>query len=248
MAPFGKLIKHWRSLRGVSQLDLAMQLSMSPRHVSFLETGRSRPTAPTVHRLAEGLEVPLAQRNALFRAAGLPDGYPERDLEDPALGPFNQVIEQLLTRHDPYPGYVLDRHYRVVQANRAARLLFPVDVANPLELLMNPQTGRALLENWEEVAWSMLRRLRRDSAADPELGEMTLAAERWLANVPPPPPSSELVACMRIRIGDQVLRTIGTIARFDAALDPTADALRIELLFPADPETAAFFERLAATA
>lgn len=245
MTPFGTLLKHWRGVRRISQLDLALSLGMSPRHVSFLETGRSRPTEPTVARLCDGLDVPVSQRNALYRAAGLAPAYIERPMDDPALAPFRSIIRQLLERHEPYPAIVLDRMYKVVQTNRAASRLFPLDRENALEVFLHPSTGPAMVENWAEVAWAALHRLRREAAVDEALLPLLEQVEGWLADVPQPDEPSGLVACARVRMGDRLLSTITTVARFDAAQDPLVDTLRIELMFPADDETAAFFHALA---
>lgn len=247
MALFGQHLKHWRGVRRLSQLDLAQRVGMSPRHVSFLETGRSRPTSPTIRRLADGLDVPLRHRNALYVAAGLAGPYADRSLDDPVLAPFRRVIEMMLERHEPYPALVMDRAFDVVEANRAARRLFDLDQGSPIELLLDPVRGGELVENWDELAWMLLRRLRREMVHEPRLEPLARRAEQALAGRRPPAPGVDIVACPRLRIGGGVVRTISTIARFDSALDPAAEGLHIELMFPADDHADTFFRTLAET-
>jgi transcriptional regulator with XRE-family HTH domain len=250
-SPLGRLLKHWRGVRRLSQLDLATQINMSPRHLSFLETGRSRPTAPTIQRLAQGLEVPLEQRNALYAAAGLPGPHRMRPLNDPEMAPFRRVIQQMLERHEPYPGLVLDGNYRVVDANAGARrFLGPVlqDLGpdGPVlhELMLQPGLGPELIENWDEVLWAMLSRMRRELHEAPHLAPLAQRVELALQGKEPPPPGSEIVACPRFRMGDQIVRTLTTVCRFDSALEAAADTLRIELIFPQDDAAERFFHAL----
>lgn len=246
MAPFGNLLKHWRGVRRLSQLDLAQELGMSPRHVSFLETGRSRPTSSTVTRLAEGLDIPLHHRNALFAAAGLPGPYACRPLDAPELKPFRTILQRMLDRHEPYPAFVLDRHYGIVDANQAARRLFPDLSGSPVEAVLDPHIGRSLVANWEQVAWGLLHRIRREVPMEPGLAPLAKKAEDALQGTSMPPPGgSELAACPVLKVGDRRIRTVSAIARFDSALDPTAHALRVELMFPEDDEADAFFHQLA---
>lgn len=251
---FGRLLKHWRGVRRLSQLELATQIHMSPRHLSFLETGRSRPTAPTVQRLAQGLEVPLEQRNALYTAAGLPGPHRMRPLNDPEMAPFRRVIQQMLERHEPYPGLVLDGHYRVVDANQGAhRFLGPVlqnigpDGPVIFEQMLQPGLGPAMVENWDEVLWAMLSRMRRELHEAPHLAPLAQRVEQALLGKDPPAMGQEIVACPRFRVGDQVVRTLTTVCRFDSALEAAADSLRIELIFPQDEAAQRFFHALSET-
>ena len=121
--PVGAMLREWRQRRRLSQFDLALEAGVSARHVSFVETGRSRPSAEMVLHLAEQLEVPLRDRNQLLLAAGYAPAYAQRELDAPELGPVRDAIEQVLRGHEPYPALVVDRHWGLVSANRALAAL-----------------------------------------------------------------------------------------------------------------------------
>ncbi|MEL6344182.1 MAG: helix-turn-helix domain-containing protein [Myxococcota bacterium] len=245
MTTFGQLLKHWRRKRQISQLQLAIEIGMSPRHVSFLETGRSRPRPQTIARLVAGLSIPPSHHNELYRAAGLSPVFTPERLEAPALQPFREVIRQLLERHSPYPGFVLDHRYQLVDANPTGRKMFPIPGPSIIEVLSDRRRGRAFVENWEEVAWHTLTRLRQEALVEPELLAMCEQLERNLEGTQPPEQPTDLISCPRLRLNGTVLETISTVVRFDTANDPTLAAIRIELLFPRNAETAAFFEAFA---
>ena len=119
----GALLRSWRTRRNLSQLDLALEANVSARHVSFVETGRSRPSAEMVVHLAEQLQVPLRDRNQLLLAAGYAPVYGQRDLDEPAMGPVREVVERVLAAHEPFPALVVDRHWGMVLANAPVRFL-----------------------------------------------------------------------------------------------------------------------------
>jgi len=127
-SPFGARLRRWRRHRGISQLTLAGQVGSTPRHISFLETGRSRPSRQMVLRLGEVLAVSLRERNQLLAAAGLPDAYPQAPVTGPQLAPYRAAIDSLLHAHQPYPGMVLDSHWNVLITNRACADLFGGDL------------------------------------------------------------------------------------------------------------------------
>lgn len=253
LSPFGTLLRRWRRHRGASQMRLAHDAGTSARHVSFIETGRSRPREALVLRLADALDVPLRERNDLLRAAGLSPLYPERALSDNELRPFRRIIEQLLTQQEPFPAIVIDRYWNVVDSNRAGKLILGFgpggDTPNAVELVLAPGGWREILENFPEVAWGLVGRLRREASeagSDPEMERLVRRAESLLEHVPrPAADASDAMVCPRVRVGDQVLSTISTIARFGTARDVTIDELRAELIFPADEATAEFFQRAA---
>ena len=126
--PFGKALRLWRRLRGVSQLDLAGAAATTTRHLSYLETGRSRPSREMVERLAEALAIPLRERNRLLEQAGLPPAYPEGGLAADDLAAFRNVLDRLLATHEPYPAFVVDRHWNLVAANAAAQRVSPISL------------------------------------------------------------------------------------------------------------------------
>src|SRR6266508_1845465 len=125
LSPFGQQLRQWRRRSGVSQLNLALQAGTSPRHVSFIETGRSRPGRDLVLRLAAALDVPIRERNALLTTAGLPPSFPARDLTDQAMRPVKLVLDRVLRGHEPYPAWVVGRGMQFLASNRGAEALFP---------------------------------------------------------------------------------------------------------------------------
>ncbi len=242
--PFGQALRRWRKARGGSQLDLSLHARTSPRHVSFLETGRSRPGEEMVQRLGESLDLPLRDRNDLLRSAGFAPVYPEHTLTDAAMAPYLRIVDRMLAQHSPFPAFVVDRWWGVVQTNDSARLLMGGLTESRLDfvdLLDGPL--RDMLDNWADVAWHSVYRLRRETAAagsDARLESLLRRLEALVDHCRPPTidPASPLVSPI-VRFGDQRLRFVGTIARFGSAVDVTLSELRVELLYPADDATEA---------
>lgn len=249
-SPFGAELRYWRERRGLSQLRLAVTTGMSPRYVSFVETGRSRPGRAVIERLSEALDVPLRDRNRLLVAAGIAPSYPQGSLDEAALSPFRLVVDSMLTKHEPYPAFAFDHDYRLVVANRAAHRLLPgLDGGNWIDISFAPGSPiRAATENFAEVAWASLDLMRREANSSPNaLRDVVSRLERHLVGVarPAEPARDERVICPRFRFGDRVVTTITTIARFGSARDVTLDELRVELVFPADEDSRLFFEQAA---
>jgi transcriptional regulator with XRE-family HTH domain len=231
----------------LSQLALAALTGTTARHVSFLETGRSRPNRHMVLRLAEALEVNPRATNELLHSAGLPAAYPHAELTSSDLAPYRAAITRLLTAHEPYPALVLDRRYNVLLANEACAALFGPGVTGSnfvTDALANPATAQTIL-NWPEVAWAGLDRLRENANRTPfDAGLQTLIgrAETALAGVPRPHSAEAgLIVCPWFRIGGSIVRTIALTARFDHAADVTLDELRAELIYPLDEGADRFF-------
>src|SRR3954447_26171609 len=122
-APLGTLLRDWRRRRRMSQLDIALEAGVSARHLSFVETGRSRPSRAMVLHLAEQLDVPLRDRNQLLLAAGYAPAYGQRDLDAPEMAPVREALDRVLTGYEPFPAIAVDRHWGLVAANRAIGLL-----------------------------------------------------------------------------------------------------------------------------
>ena len=246
---FGRHMKQWRRQRGLSQLDLAIRADLSQRHISFIETGRSRPGEDVVHRVSEALEVPIRDRNILLEAAGLAPRYPEVPLSDGAAAPCFNAIRKMLESHEPYPAYVINRWWELIDANAAGRRIFPDTGDGPINLVdafLGPGPLREMTDNFSAVAWVFLRRIRRevaDSGPDERLQELLERAEAYMKDVPvePETPGDELVICAHLRFGDQVIKTVSMVARFGTAREVTLDELRVELVFPRDEEAEAFF-------
>jgi transcriptional regulator with XRE-family HTH domain len=252
----GPLLRDWRMRRRMSQLDLALAAGVSARHVSFVETGRSRPSAEMVVQLAEHLDVPLRDRNALLLAAGYAPAYAQRDLDEPEMGPVRDAIERVLRGHEPYPAIVVDRHWGLVAQNRAVPLLIagvaghllepPVNV---LRLSLHPEGMAPRIVNLGEWRAHLLDRLGRQAvvSGDPALFALHEELADYPGAVPgahPPDLEAGAIAVpLRLRAGDDELAFISTATTFGTATDVTVSELAIESFFPADERTARVLER-----
>lgn len=249
----GELLRSWRRRRSLSQLELALEADVSSRHVSFLETGRARPSRDMVIRLAEHLDVPLRERNRLLLAAGYAPLYAERSLEEPAMAPVHQALDRFLRAHEPYPAVVIDRHHNLVSANDAlGALLEGVDPelleppANALRVALHPRGMAPRVLNLEEWSAHLLHRLRREAAltADPELRRLhdELAGYPGVRLEAPHEEDSagEIVVPLRLRTAERELAFFSTISTFGSAVDITLDELMIEAFYPANAATASY--------
>ena len=262
-SPFGLALRQWRALRGVSQLRLGTEAEISTRHLSFLETGRSRPSRGMVLRLAEALDVPLRERNALLAAAGFAPLYRRSALEEPELAPVARVLDFLLARHEPFPAYLVDRCWRMLRGNTAAGRAF-VHFAGPdpvwretppnlLRLTLHPGGLRPWVANFDEVAAWLVVRLQREvvfDAGDDELAALLADVTSFpgLPDAPPAPdPGRALdpVLPLHLKRGDLELRLFSAITTFGTPQDVTLHGLRIESFMPADAATEVRLRELA---
>ena len=255
VSAFGQHLRHWRTRARLSQIELAAEAQTTPRYVSFIESGRSRPGRDVVLRLASALDVPLRDQNVMLASAGLAPAFPARDLDDAAMQPLRQVLDHVLRGHEPYPAWVVGRGLEFVSSNRAADRLFPGLCGMPAEQIIDlwygPGPFRELVENWQDVVWAGIASLRREAtrASDKLLLALLRRAEAHAKHLPPPAASAQLdlpVICPRLKIGGRTVRTISTVMRFDTAAEVTTSELRVELMFPADAESDAFFSEAAA--
>lgn len=248
VTPFGAALRRWRLARGTSQLALAHLARTTSRHVSFLETGRSRPSRDMVARLAQALALPSRESNDLFRIAGLAPAFPETPLAADDLAPFTSVVERMLTGHDPYPAYAVDRHWNVVRANSAAAMFLPGTEERNVVRLTYAGSWRPLIANWSDIAWTGARRLQAEAARHPHdevLAELAELATEACRGIPERPGTDgALVLCPQFRVGDALVRTITVVAQFGGARDVTLEELRIELVYPADEEADVFFRSI----
>lgn len=243
---FGAALRHWRTLRRYSQLDLALEAGVSARHLSFLESGRAQPSRSMVLMLAEALHIPREARNALLHAAGFAPAYRARPMGDGAIASAEAALEWMLKRHDPYPGIVLDRQWRLVRTNTAAAFLFGAvglqDGDSLLNAFLDETPLRNALVNWPEVGHHMLMRLRaerdvfgEDSALDAAIQTLehdpSVRAHRDEARLPP------ALVPVAFQVGGATMQFVSTIAQFGAAEDIAVADWRIEFLFPADEAT-----------
>lgn len=250
-SPFGRLLRHWRTTRGLAQFDLSRIAGVAPRHLSFLETGRSRPGQDVVLRLADALALPLRERNQLLEAAGLAAVYPHATPTDTRLAPYRRVLDRILAVHEPFPCLVLDRWWNLLDANATTCALFGVAPPVPAEaltdLLFGPGPLREAMVNWPEVAWHGLERLRSEARAAGLPQDLTALVERvegHLRGVPRPKidlVSGAIVVCPIFEFGGRRVRTMSTVTTFGGALDVGLDEVRVEHIYPADAEAEAFF-------
>ena len=250
----GPLLREWRKRRRRTQFDLALDARISARHLSFVETGRSKPSAEMVLRLAEQLEVPVRERNHLLLAAGHAPAFPERSLEDPELAPVRDALDMLLTGHEPYPAVVVDRAWNMVAANAAiAALADWVDSAlleppiNVMRVGLHPRGMGRRIVNLGEVRAYFVERLRRQVAITGDGGLAALLDE--VTGYPAPKHEHDsaseaavreiLSPVMRLRAPDGgELSFFFTVATFGSAAEVTTSELSIEFGFPADATTA----------
>lgn len=251
--PFGKHLRHWRQQRRLSQLDLAQEAEISTRHLSYVETGRAAPSREMVLRLAERLEVPLRERNALLVAAGYAPMYRQRSLDDPAMAPARQAVDLVLKGHEPFPALAVDRHWHLVAANAVVPLLMagaspellkpPVNV---LRLSLHPKGLAPRIANLAQWRDHLLERLAQQIAAT---GDPVLSALRSeLAAYPLDHPGREapaaggelagVVVPFQLMTPQGVLSFISTTTIFGTPVDVTLQELAVESFFPADAPTA----------
>jgi transcriptional regulator with XRE-family HTH domain len=252
--PVGDLLRDWRRRRRLSQLELSNEAGISARHLSFLETGRSRPSREMVLRLSERLDVPLRERNGLLMAAGFAPVYRERSIDAPEMRPARQALNRVLDGHEPYPAVVVDRSWNLVMANEAAMLFFedvPEELVRPPvnvhRFALHPQGLAARVVNLPEVRAHLVARVARQVAltGDRELAALHEETRAYGAGDEDAPhePSHDIALPTRLRYGDQVLSFFSTVTTFGTAEDVTLAELAIEAFFPADEETAAFLRQ-----
>lgn len=252
----GDHLREWRQRRRLSQLDLACEAEISTRHLSFLETGRSRPSREMVLRLAEHLDIPLRDRNRLLNAAGFAALYPERPLE--ALSGAREIVDLVLAAHEPNPALAIDRHWTLVAANRAvAPLMAGVDASltagaiNVLRLSLHPGGLAPRTVNLGEWRAHILERLRRqvEVSADPLLADLLEELKSYPAPESSHQPREPLAVAIPFRLSTPagVLSFLSTTTVFGTPVDVTLSELAIESFFPADAATAAVLRSLGAS-
>jgi transcriptional regulator with XRE-family HTH domain len=253
--PFGPLLRDWRRRRRLSQLDLALEAGVSARHVSFLETGRARPSAEMVLRLAEHLDVPLRDRNTLLVAAGHAPAYLRSGLEEPRMAAVQDAVDRLLRAHEPYPALVVDGHWGLVATNGAVpplldgvapELLEPP--VNALRLSLHPDGLAPRIANLPEWRTHVLERLHRQALRS---GDRALVAlhEELAAYPGGEDPAADLDAGavavpLRLRAGGHELSLLSAATTFSTAVDVTLAELSIETFFPTDDGTARALQAL----
>jgi transcriptional regulator with XRE-family HTH domain len=257
----GALLREWRERRRLTQLELALEAGVSARHLSFVETGRSKPGREMLLRVLERLEVPFREQNRLLLAAGHAPAFPERSLEDPELQPVRDALDVILRGHEPYPAVVVDRAWNLVAANSpmyALTAVVDVDPAlleppiNVMRVGLHPRGLAPLMVNLGDWHAHWLERLERQLAVT---GDEELAALiEEIAGYPVPEPErdpasglggTETLGPVRVHgPGGGELSFFGMFATFDTPFEVTTSELAIELLFPADRATAELLKNL----
>jgi transcriptional regulator with XRE-family HTH domain len=248
-APVGRLLREWRERRRLSQLELSSQANVSTRHLSFVETGRSRPTPEMILLLTEHLDVPLRERNQLLLAGGFAPAYPQHALDGPELEAVAAALATVLAAHEPFPAIVINRWWEMVDSNAAAGLLVagcapellepPVNV---LRLSLHPGGLAPRILNLGQWRAHLLEQLHRrvlqtgDDRLEQELRGYP-GEDGWTGAAPSP---SDVVLPLRLAIPDGgVLSFFSISAAVSTPADVTVEELMIESFFPADPATAA---------
>ncbi|TFW20070.1 XRE family transcriptional regulator [Massilia arenosa] len=258
--PVGALLREWRAARRLSQLDLALDAEISARHLSCIETGKAQPSRPLLMRLADALDMPLRERNALLHAAGYAAAIPETRLDTPAMEQVNKAIAFILAQQEPYPAFLMNRHWDILAANNAAQRVngFLLDGrasphANMLRHAFDPADLRPRIANWHDLAGTLIRHLHALVAGSPTDAKARALLDEVLAfpGVPPrwrvrdldtaPAP---LLTTEFVHRG-VTLRFFSTITTFGTPRDITIDELHIECCFPMDEATAQFCRQLA---
>jgi len=258
----GPRVRAWRQSRGLSQFDLAVRAGFSSRHVSFIETGRTRPSREAVLALAEVLDMPLRERNRFLESAGFAHVFRETPLTAEEMAEARGLLQFILDRQLPYAAIVLDRHSTCLQGNRAAGQLLSLLAApslltkgaNLLRVVFHPDGVRRFIANWPDIATHLLRRAEREMGGreDP-IGSELLEEIRGYADashLAAPSPAAtrlqpqDLLLPIHIRRPDLELRLVSTIMTLGTPQDVTLQELRIEAFLPADEESERSWARL----
>jgi transcriptional regulator with XRE-family HTH domain len=258
---FSSLLKHWRNIRRLTQIELAGDANVSARHLCFLETGRAQPSREMVQLLGSALDLPLEERNALHVAAGFVPPYGDRGLAAENLQPVRQALDFILRQQEPYPGIVIDGRWDVRIRNQASRRLFKAfhqsyemeaDIAeNAMHVVFHPKGLRQFIVNWDEFAGQMIQILHREVAQGGRVAAQLLdeimvypgLPAEW--RLPRNPAGSSPVMTMQLRKGDFRLAFFSTFTTLAMPTDAALQKLKIECFYPADSATAEKARQLA---
>lgn len=251
----GPILQSWRRARQLSQLALANRARVSSRHLSFIETGRSKPSREMVLRLANVLDVPLRERNTLLLAAGFAPVFRESNLDAPALAAVRGALDAILRQQEPYPAVVMNRHWDILLTNSAATRFFglllgerpaPGPPSNVLRLMFHPEGLRPFVRNWESVAESLVRRVHREAVGGVPDEETTRLLAEVLAYAGVPQPLRDMttekpllpVVPVSFRKDELAFDFFSAVTTLGTPQDVTLQEIRIECFFPVDDRTA----------
>jgi transcriptional regulator with XRE-family HTH domain len=254
----GLLLRHWREVRGASQLGLSLDAGISQRHLSFIESGRSAPSRQTLSSIAQSLDVPLRERNAIFLAAGYAPVYSEAPWNANEMQGINRALDRMLRQHDPFPAIVMDRYWNVLNTNESSPRFFGsfIDMAartaprNMLHLIFDPDGMRPFVVEWETVARSLIQRVYRETVGR-VLDEQTRTLLDELFAYPGVDASWRLhgsvgsapnlpMIPMGFNKDGKILSYFSMVTSVGAPQSVAAQELRVESMFPADEETEVF--------
>ena len=247
----GELLKDWRRRRRYSQLELSLETAVSARHLSFVETGRSKPSRELLLHLAEHLDVPLRERNQMLLAAGYAPHYDETPLDADAMTPVREALDRILAGHEPFPSVVVNQRWELVTANAPALAILSDGVApelleppvNAMRVNLHPEGLAPRIANFEEYGGHLVMRLQRQAllSQDPGLIELLDEVRAYPgveAASTAADPAQMLFVPLRLHTPAGELSFFSTLATFGTALDVTLSELAIESFFPADEATA----------
>ena len=253
----GALLRHWRDVRGKSQIELSLDTGVSQRHISFIESGRSVPSRETLMELAGALDIPFRDRNTLLLAAGFAPLYAEDAWNAKEMQSVTGAVSRMLRQHEPFPAVVMDRYWNVVMANDAAPRFFNcfIDMSarkgprNLLHLLFDPDGLRPFVVDWENMARSLIQRVYREAVGhfvDVKTKELLTAllaypgvkAEWQRPAVPNTAPYMPVIP-YSFRYRDTVLNYFSMVTTVGTPTTVAAQELRIECMFPTDEATEA---------
>lgn len=246
---FAQLLQQWRQARRYSQFQLALETGISSRHLSFLETGRSQPSREMILKLTRFLLIPKLETNQALLAAGFAPIYVEQpSLTD--LKPVVDAIELMLSKHLPYPALVFNPDWDIVNANSAAQNLlthFNYQGNNFIEFLIQDHLQKKLIVNWLETAENLLQRIHQESLVkgiSPKIAQLEKHLTHQLATYPQPKPSikNPIILSIQVQIDQQILSFFSVLAQLSSVQDLTLSDYHIELMFPADAATTAFYQ------
>lgn len=245
--PVGQLLRDWRERRRLSQLELSIQAEISTRHLSFVETGRSRPTPEMIVKLTEHLEVPLRERNQLLLAGGYAPRYPQHGLDAPELASVREALRLVLTGHEPYPAVVINRWWELLDANAPVAMMVEgcaphllEEPVNVLRLSLHPDGMAPRIVNLGQWRAHLLEQLRRraEQTGDPRLRELDEEMRGYPGGEEAAMPETNVVLPLRLRHDRGELSFFSISAAVETAADVTVEELVIETFYPADAATA----------
>lgn len=260
---FGELLKHWRTARRMSQLELASEAEVSARHLSFLETGRAQPSRDMIDLLGNVLDIPFSDQNNLLLAAGFAPKYPQREIDAPELEQARHALEFILRQQEPYPAIVIDEVWNIRMRNAASERIFrpfrdlselpPERARNAMHIFCHPKGVRRFMTNWEEFVGPLIQSIHHEAVVGNSGGVLRLRDE--LLSYPGMPASWKTIAplsappllIMKLQKGDLALAFFATLTTFAHPHEVTLQQLRVECLFPADKVTEEAAHRLASS-